>query len=116
MRGWSYSLTAALLLVLPALEGIVATKPSPGCGKAPKLVTANSTSTPLALTVNGKTRNYFVKLPDNYDNSHPYRLIYTLHALGGTASQCVKLCPCFHRFLGTELFGSLLREIGSSII
>jgi uncharacterized protein (DUF2235 family) len=31
-------------------------------------------------------------------------------------NQYVKLCPCFHRFLGTELFGSLLREFGSSTI
>jgi hypothetical protein len=30
--------------------------------------------------------------------------------------QYVKLCPYFHRFLGTELFGSLLREFGSSMI
>jgi hypothetical protein len=30
--------------------------------------------------------------------------------------QYVKLSPCFHGFLGTEFFGSLLRELGSSLI
>jgi hypothetical protein len=30
--------------------------------------------------------------------------------------QYVKVCPCFHKFMGAEFFGSLLREFGSSII
>jgi hypothetical protein len=30
--------------------------------------------------------------------------------------QYVKLCPCSHKDLGAELFGSLLRELGSSLI
>jgi purine-cytosine permease-like protein len=30
--------------------------------------------------------------------------------------QYVKLCPCFYKILRTELFGSLLRELGSSLI
>jgi len=89
MKGFSYSLAAAPLLILAALDGIVATKPSPGCGKAPKLVTANSVKTPITLTVGGTARNYYVKLPDNYDNNHPYRLIFTMHALGGTAEQVI---------------------------
>ncbi|KAH8589653.1 hypothetical protein B0O99DRAFT_522867 [Bisporella sp. PMI_857] len=88
MKGWSSTLTAGLL-VLSVLDGTFAAKPSPGCGKDPKLVTPNSASTPLTLTVNGKSRNFYVKLPDNYNKSHPYRLIYTLHALGGTASQVI---------------------------
>jgi hypothetical protein len=32
------------------------------------------------------------------------------------AVQYVKLCPSFHKILGAELFGSLLREFGSSIV
>src|SRR3569833_1215917 len=77
---------AATLLVLSAVSGVLS-KPSPGCGNAPKLVSADSQKTPLTMTVNSKTRQYYVKIPDNYDNKHPYRLIFTLHALGGNAQQ-----------------------------
>ena len=77
------------LAVAAALLGSAtfAAKPSPACGNAPKLVTPNSAKTPLSLTINGKSREYYVKLPDNYDNKNPYRLIFTLHALGGNAQQ-----------------------------
>jgi poly(3-hydroxybutyrate) depolymerase len=78
-----------LLIIATAFHGALATKASPGCGNTPKLVTVDSTSKPLNVTVNGKARQYLVKLPDNYDNKHPYRLIFTLHALGGTAQQVV---------------------------
>jgi alpha-N-arabinofuranosidase len=30
--------------------------------------------------------------------------------------QYVKLCPCFHKSLGAELFGNSIREFGSSIV
>jgi len=75
------------LLFLAAAHPTLAAKPSPGCGKANSLITAGAATTPLALTSGGKAREYFVKLPANYDSSHPYRLIFTLHALGGNAKQ-----------------------------
>lgn len=77
------------LLLTTAIAGVQATKPSPGCGTTPKLVTANSTTNPLTTTINNKSRQYLVKLPQNYNPNHPYRLIFTLHALGGTAAQVV---------------------------
>ncbi|KAK4154792.1 putative feruloyl esterase C [Chaetomidium leptoderma] len=76
-----------LLLSLPTLT--LSLTPSPGCGNQPKLVTSSSTTTPLTLTVNSKARNFFVALPQNYNASHPYRFIFTLHALGGNAGQVV---------------------------
>ena len=75
------------LLFSTALTGALAAKASPGCGKAPKLVTPDASKTPINVTVGGRSRSYYVKLPDAYDNKHPYRLIFTLHALGGTAQQ-----------------------------
>ena len=72
-----------VLLFIGAAKPIAAGKPSAGCGNAPKLVTSAAASTPLTLTSNGKTRQYYVKLPEGYDNKHQYRLILTLHALGG---------------------------------
>ncbi|KAK1751014.1 Alpha/Beta hydrolase protein [Echria macrotheca] len=70
-------------LVAAAALPIAAGTPSAGCGKAPKLITAAAASTPLNLTSGGQTRQYYVKLPENYDKDHQYRLILTLHALGG---------------------------------
>jgi len=76
------------LLLLGAAQPIIAAKPSPGCGKANKLVTPAAATTPgLSITSGGKTRQYFVKLPANYDSSHPYRLIFTMHAVGGSGQQ-----------------------------
>lgn len=78
------------LLLLSLLSSVAfSLKPSTGCGKSPTLITASSTTTPLRLTVNNKNREFLVRLPPNYDSSHPYRLILTLHALGGQASQVV---------------------------
>ncbi|KAK0610135.1 hypothetical protein B0T17DRAFT_545977 [Bombardia bombarda] len=82
----------ALLLLLTAFIAPIqaAAKASSGCGKAPQRVTAASgTTTPLTTTVNSKKREYFVKLPASYNNTHPYRLVFTLHALQGTASQVI---------------------------
>ncbi|KAI0486610.1 carbohydrate esterase family 1 protein [Xylaria cf. heliscus] len=75
------------LLIAGALHGVTAAKPSSGCGTIPKLT--GDPTTAQSITVNGKSRQYYVKIPENYDNQHAYRLIFTLHALGGTASQVV---------------------------
>ncbi|MET8145646.1 PHB depolymerase family esterase [Sphaerisporangium sp. NPDC005288] len=52
-----------------------------GCGKAPTL-----TSGTRSITTSGKNRSYILRIPDNYDRNHPYRLIFGLHWLGGTAT------------------------------
>lgn len=77
----------AATVVMAALRGATAAKPSSGCGNTPRLITSAAATTPLTLTSNGKTRQFYVKLPETYDNSHAYRLILTLHALGGNAQQ-----------------------------
>ncbi|TRX91806.1 hypothetical protein FHL15_007359 [Xylaria flabelliformis] len=87
MLAYAMLLTSIELLIITTLNGVIATKPSSGCGNVPKLV-GDPTIAQL-VTVNGKSRQYYLKTPENYDNNHPYRLIFTLHALGGTASQVV---------------------------
>jgi poly(3-hydroxybutyrate) depolymerase len=73
---------AAVVLLAPAfLTGVLGAN-SPGCGKTPTMKDGTYTA-----QVNGKARQYILKLPANYDNSHPYRLVFTLHALGGNAQQ-----------------------------
>ena len=81
------NLLKVALLVFGFRELVSAAKPSPGCGNDPKLITPVAETTPLTMTVNNTTRKYYVKLPANYDKNHPYRFIFTLHALGGTAQQ-----------------------------
>ncbi|KAI1374314.1 carbohydrate esterase family 1 protein [Hypoxylon crocopeplum] len=85
---WLVRQLAFLAFPLMGIVGEVsAATPSTGCGKAPTLITPGAASTPLTLSYNNKERQYYVKMPANYDQNHPYRLILTLHALGGTAQQ-----------------------------
>jgi poly(3-hydroxybutyrate) depolymerase len=36
------------------------------------------------LTINGTQRTFYVQLPDNYDQNHPYPVVFQYHPLGGT--------------------------------
>lgn len=56
-------------------------QPSAGCGKAPTL-----TSGTRNIQSNGQNRSYILRIPDNYDNTRPYKLIFGFHWLGGTAN------------------------------
>ncbi|KAJ2988258.1 hypothetical protein NUW58_g4074 [Xylaria curta] len=85
MSGYKVALTTITLLAAAALNGVVAAKPSSGCGNSPKLA-GNGTVEHL-ITVGGKSRKFYLKTPATYDNNHPYRFIFTLHALGGSANQ-----------------------------
>src|SRR5690606_13000405 len=86
------AIAASLVLatVHPALGGSLSTTTASaasaaastaGCGKAPGLSSGTHT-----IQSSGKSRSYILKVPDNYDSNHPYRLIFGLHWLGGTAT------------------------------
>jgi poly(3-hydroxybutyrate) depolymerase len=51
-----------------------------GCGQAPTLTDGTHT-----IQSGGKDRTFILDVPDNYDNAHPYRLVFGLHWYGGTA-------------------------------
>jgi poly(3-hydroxybutyrate) depolymerase len=53
---------------------------SAGCGRAPTL--GNGTH---SIQSGGRTRSFVLRLPDNYNNTRPYRLIFGFHWLGGNA-------------------------------
>jgi polyhydroxybutyrate depolymerase len=53
---------------------------SSGCG-----ATTWPTSNTYTIDVSGSSRSYILRIPDNYDTNHPYRLILAFHPLGGTA-------------------------------
>jgi poly(3-hydroxybutyrate) depolymerase len=64
------------------------TKPSAGCGKTPTLKSsASGAKNYNSITSGGKSRQYLLRLPANYDNKHPYRLILGFHGAGGNGSQ-----------------------------
>jgi poly(3-hydroxybutyrate) depolymerase len=52
---------------------------SDGCGKSASL--ANGT---IEIESNG-ARSFILRVPDNYDSHHPYRLVIAYHWMGGTA-------------------------------
>ena len=55
--------------------------PSTGCGKPPPA------SMRYSIDVAGKTREYILSVPSNYDPNTPYRLIFGWHPWGGSASR-----------------------------
>jgi len=59
--------------------------PSAGCGKTATLKNSPGTTKNYNKVASG--RQYILRLPDNYDNSHPYRLILSYHWATGSASQ-----------------------------
>lgn len=79
MRG----LVSSACVLLASATAIMAAN-SPGCGKA-----ATITNGQYTMTVNGKTRNYFVNIPSNYDQNNPYRIIYEWHPLFSSAQKIV---------------------------
>ncbi|KAK5654221.1 hypothetical protein OQA88_7396 [Cercophora sp. LCS_1] len=76
-------LVTLALLMLSTLSVVLAER-SAGCGKNPTI-----TSQQYSITVNGKSRQYIMKLPDRYDKDRAYRLIFTWHQLGGSAQKIV---------------------------
>jgi poly(3-hydroxybutyrate) depolymerase len=52
-----------------------------GCGKAPTLASGTHT-----IQSGGQNRTYILRVPANYDNNRPYRLVFGFHWYGGTAN------------------------------
>jgi poly(3-hydroxybutyrate) depolymerase len=50
-----------------------------GCGTDPTLVDGTN-----SIQSSGNDRSFILDIPDGYDNSHPYRVVFGLHAWGGT--------------------------------
>ncbi|WP_024754454.1 RICIN domain-containing protein [Streptomyces exfoliatus] len=53
-----------------------------GCGSAPTLASGTHT-----IQSGGKSRSFLLRVPENYNNSQPYRLIFAFHWRGGTAGE-----------------------------
>ncbi|MDQ1287097.1 MAG: hypothetical protein QG622_662 [Actinomycetota bacterium] len=95
LSGVAAAATGVLMIVAAALPAGATTTPinarqadtasltatTAGCGKTPTL--KNGT---YSVQVSGKNRTYILKVPDNYNNKTPYKLIFGLHWLGGNAT------------------------------
>ncbi|GIG90585.1 RICIN domain-containing protein [Plantactinospora endophytica] len=53
-----------------------------GCGRAPTLSSGTHT-----IQSNGKSRSFILRMPANYNNGNPYRLIFAFHWRGGTMQE-----------------------------
>lgn len=73
------AIAATLLVVLALMIDMTSAARSAGCGKSP------ISSGTKSMTVNGKNRQYIVRVPNNYNPNTAYKLIAGLHWLGGTA-------------------------------
>lgn len=71
------TLISTALLLLSALTTLA--EPSAGCGKEPTL-----TSDAHTLNINGKDRQYTLRVPEGYNNTQAYRLIFGIHWWGGS--------------------------------
>lgn len=65
-------------LNLPPEPEIGEAIPSPGCGTARGLMDGTHT-----ITSSGESRQFILDVPNNYDNTKPYRLIFGIHAFYG---------------------------------
>ncbi|MEV0939833.1 lectin [Micromonospora wenchangensis] len=64
-----------------AAAGVSAAAATAGCGKAPTLTSGQRT-----IQSSGQNRSFILRIPDNYDRNHQYRLIFGFHWNGGTAN------------------------------
>ena len=80
----SNRLTRAIALSSLALAALGQGETSAGCGKDPSLSSGQQST-----NVNGIQRDYILKIPDNYDSSNPYKLIFGFHWLGGDMNAVV---------------------------
>ena len=77
---------AAALIVAATVTAIMTAAPAGaavtgGCGKAPTL-----TSGTRSISSGGVNRSYILRVPDGYDRTRPYKLIFAFHWLNGTAA------------------------------
>ena len=70
---------AGAVAVLTASAPPASAATTAGCGKAPTLRSGTYT-----IQSSGQSRSFILRVPDGYNNTHPYRLIFGYHWRGGT--------------------------------
>lgn len=59
-----------------------------GCGRAPTLACGSHT-----IQSGGQNRSFILRVPANYDNNHPYRLIFGFHEYSGRRPYHRRILP-----------------------
>jgi polyhydroxybutyrate depolymerase len=80
-------------------------EPGLGCGSSDPLASGRAT-----IDVDGAMREYVLALPDDYDPSHPYKLVFAWHWRGGVANDVVT-----GSIIGGPYYGLEQRAEGSAI-
>ncbi|WP_407924574.1 cellulose binding domain-containing protein [Catellatospora vulcania] len=82
-RRWMLSslLTLALAGAVLLVPRLAEAGPTAGCGRTPTLT--NGTH---SIQSSGQSRSYILSIPNTYTNTRPYRLVFGLHWLNGTAN------------------------------
>ena len=62
-----------------------------GCGLANYPAACSTAGTPCTMDVGGTARTYYVYLPNNYNSSQKYPLVFQFHPMGGTAEQAINM-------------------------
>jgi poly(3-hydroxybutyrate) depolymerase len=83
--------------------GTTGTTKSAGCGTSDPPKSGRAT-----ISVSGTDREYILKMPDNYDGSRPYALVFGFHARGGNATQVAGSG-------NNDYYGLVSRAAGSAI-
>lgn len=61
---------------------------SAGCGTTPGITSDQyNNGQPISIMAGGMQRRYILSVPENYDNTHPYRLVVSYHQLDGNDIQ-----------------------------
>jgi polyhydroxybutyrate depolymerase len=61
--------------------------PSAGCSATPTTTSCNTQNAPCTLNINGTARTFYVQLPDSYQATTPYPVVFQYHPLGGNGWQ-----------------------------
>ncbi|NLO24207.1 MAG: esterase [Fibrobacter sp.] len=69
--------------------------PSKGCGMNSTLTATKNVENGqrFEMKVNGLTREFFITLPKNYDNTKPYKILFAMHCMGSNAEDFVHHAP-----------------------
>ena len=79
-----FSFDTTVNIALDSSGGKNPPEPSLGCGKTLGAINKSGTYT---VKSSGNNRTFIINIPTNYDKNTPYRLIFGMHCMGGSAEK-----------------------------
>lgn len=87
---------------------------SAGCGLTDYPAACSSSGSPCSVTVESTARTYYVYLPNDYDASKPYPLVFQFHPMGGSAEQAINIPSIRSKFTAIYVTPQGLSSNGTS--